>query len=137
MNPQAYLDLVHHDRDVFALLATASQSSAPRKDCTDWQCTLLFYMACISVKCFAATTGLAIQDHYQLRSWLNNQPALLGVARSYRKLEERSRDARYEGRRYSAAEMDQNKRWFGEVHQAVIALLRAGPLPRATPVAAF
>jgi hypothetical protein len=94
-------------------------------DVSDWKCTLLFYIACTYVKALGMARGKDIQDHFQLRQWLNTTDDLWGFAKPYRKLEERSRDARYEGRFYASRELADCGRWFSEVRDAVVGLLRA------------
>ena len=121
---ERYLKLVEHDLDTLALLS--AQARITKRDVTDWKCTLLFYMACIFMKALGRLRGKELQDHYQIKQWINTTPDLLSVAKSYRKLEERSRDARYEGRLFSTDELKQAVRWFVDIRDCVIGLLRAG-----------
>lgn len=44
--------------------------------------------------------GEDVQDHYTLRQLINTKPELYPIAKSYRHIEEASRDARYEGRKF-------------------------------------
>ena len=125
-----YLALVAHDARALALLSRA----ADREDVSDWQCTLLYYMACVYVKALGRFRQVDLQDHFQVKQWLNTSPDLVDVARPYRKLEDRSRDARYEGRRYSRDEQRQHVRWFEEVQDRVSALLRAGGIAGLTRI---
>jgi hypothetical protein len=122
--PAFYLQLIQHDSDVLATLSAAASSKTPPLDVSDWKCTLLFYMARIYMKALGRARGRDLQDHYGIKQWINTDAALVAIARSYRKLEERSRNARYEGRRYSRPELDQACRWFSEVRDHVSNLLK-------------
>ena len=119
-----YLRLIEHDLEVLKLLAGAAKARGG-VDVSDWKCTLLFYMACIYIKAFGRTQGKELQDHYNVKQWMNTTRELLPIAKPYRKLEERSREARYEGRKYDASEASQHARWFQEVRDGVVALLRS------------
>lgn len=119
-----YLRLVEHDLEVLGLLSKAAAHD--HKDVTDWQCTLLFYMACIYVKALGRLRNKDLQDHYQLKQWLNETPDLLSITKPYRKLEDSSRDARYEGRRFTRDEMSRLLRWYSEVRDGLVRLLKAG-----------
>jgi hypothetical protein len=122
--PVSYLKLIQHDSDVLATLSVAAARKSPPLDVSDWKCTLLFYMACIYMKALGRARGRDLQDHYGIKQWINTDAALIAIAKSYRKLEERSRDARYEGRLYSRIELDQACRWFSEVRDHVSSLLK-------------
>lgn len=97
---QRYIDLVVHDFNVLGLLTRASRQDPSIGNISDWQVTLLFYICCVYAKAACKTLGVDIQDHFSLRQFLNTEPRLVYVARSYRKIEEASRDARYEGRTF-------------------------------------
>ena len=132
--------MVEHNLDVLRLLSESARRGTPATDVSDWKCTLLFYMACIYVKALGKLRNKDLQDHYDLRQWLNSTPDLILITRPYRKLEERSRDARYEGRRFSSVEMKDSLRWFCEVRDRLSALLRAGgasPIPTIDPSSHF
>lgn len=118
-----YLQLVAHDLEVFKVISKANSGSA---DLSDWQCTLLFYMACIYVKALGRMRNKDLQDHYQLKQWLNETPDLVSITRSYRKLEDSSRDARYEGRKFNGDEMKRILRWFRDARDGLVALLKSG-----------
>jgi hypothetical protein len=129
---QPYLRLVEHDLEVLGLLTSAASKSD--KDVTDWQCTLLFYMACIYVKALGRLRNKDLQDHYQIKQWLNESPDLFPLIRSYRKLEDNSRDARYEGRVFTREEVSRLLRWFADVRDGVVKLLRAGGVTKVPAV---
>jgi len=120
------LKLIQHDLEVLATLSVASSRKSPPLDVSDWKCTLLFYMACIYMKALGRLRGRDLQDHYSIKQWINTDVALVTIAKSYRKLEERSRDARYEGRLYSRNELDQVYRWFCDVRDQISGLLKQG-----------
>lgn len=91
-----------------------------------WKCTLVFYMACIYVKALGRLRGKDLQDHYQVKQWLNTEPELREIAKSYRLIEERSRDARYEGRSFDSRELQEVARRFEQVRDRIADLLRQG-----------
>ena len=124
--PSHYLRMVEHNLDVLRLLSESARRAAPPTDVSDWKCTLLFYMACIYVKALGKFRHKDLQGHYELRQWLNGTPDLLGITKPYRKLEERSRDARYEGRRFTAQETAESLRWFCTIRDSLSSLLKAG-----------
>ena len=134
MNPEQYLRLVQHDLDTLALLAKAADGRTPPEDVSDWKCTLMFYMACVYVKALARSRQKDLQDHYNLRQWLNTTKDLLAITKPYRRLEERSRDARYEGRRFSCQELGQARSWFLEVRDHLVQLLESGGVKAAPGV---
>ena len=119
-----YLALVASDREVLAIVTNGGR--AAKRDVSDWQTTLVFYMACIYVKALGRLRGKDLQDHFQIKQWLNTTADLVLIAKPYRKLEDRSRDARYEGRRFATTEMEQHVLWFEIVRGAIERLLRAG-----------
>ena len=100
---EKYLRLIEHDFGVLELLTASAKRAQPPKDVSDWQVTLIFYITCIYIKALGRSFGRDIQDHYGLRQWLNTEPDLVVIARPYRHIEEPSRDARYEGRRFDQA----------------------------------
>ena len=133
---QPYLDLIEHDLEALGLLSTAAQAKKPAVDVSDWQCTLVYYMACIYVKAMGRTRGKDLQDHYQLKQWINTTSDLVPITKPYRKLEERSRDARYEGRKFTGDELNETFGWFAEVRDHLVALLKkegAGKVPVVDP----
>lgn len=131
-----YLKLVQHDLDALGFLSRGAEASSPPTDVTDWKVTFLFYITCIYVKALGRTRSIDFQDHYQVKQWLNTTPDLLPMTRSYRKLEERSRDARYEGRIFTPTEMAAALRWFDDVRDLVVGLLKTAGVanvPRVAP----
>lgn len=95
-----YFDLITHDLKLFDLLTGKMPNHLAKEDFSDWQVTVLFYMACIYLKAACSFLGIDIQDHFTLRQVINNRKEFYSIARDYRHLEEASRDARYEGRRF-------------------------------------
>lgn len=130
------LHVIRHDLDALTLLSRGAAANQPPLDVSDWKCTLLFYMACLYVRALAHQRGKDIQRHIEARDWINADKELIPIAKSYRKLEERSRDARYEGRKFTKSEMVEIHRWFCGVREALIRLLPASCLadvPRVDP----
>jgi len=123
--PGNLLELVKHDLETLALLSESATARKPPLDVSDWKWTLLFYMACIYVRALAEKRGKSIERHTDARDWLNIEPDLIYIAKPYRKLEERSRDARYEGRRFNPKEFAEGYGWFCEVRNKIVALLQA------------
>ncbi|MDA0837812.1 MAG: hypothetical protein O3B01_13580 [Planctomycetota bacterium] len=138
MNPpevQKYLELLKHDLKVLRLLTDAAKSSNPPEDVSDWQVTLLFYLACIYVKAAAQLYGERFDDHISLRGWLNREQDMIAMTRDYRKLEEASRDARYEGRLFSPREIEQEQlSRFETVRDHVVDVLRGKGVTRITEI---
>ena len=119
-----YLFLVQRDADCLRLLAQAARSEYPGRDVSDWIVTIHFYILCVYVKALGSCRQQNFQDHYAIRQWLNTEPDLLGIARPYRKVEEASRDARYEGRLFAPPEIQRFHQWFQEARDQFVALLR-------------
>lgn len=137
MKASDYLALIRHDVECLHLLAGAARTEKPPKDVSDWIITLHFYLLCVYVKALARCRQKDFQDHYAIRLWLNTEKDLLGVARPYRKVEEWSRDARYEGRLFTQPEILRFHHWFKEARDQLVALLRkeeAGQVPVPDPV---
>jgi hypothetical protein len=130
------LNIIRHDFDTLTLLSQGAAANKPPVDVSDWKCTILFYMACLYVRALAHQKGKDIHRHIEARDWINAEKDLIPIARSYRKLEERSRDARYEGRKFTRSEMDEILRWFCDVRETLIHLLAGSGLanvPRVDP----
>jgi len=121
-----YLELLKHDLTVLQLLTEAAESRDPPEDVSDWQVTLLFYLACIHVKAAGCLYSERFDDHLSLRDWMNRAPEMVKMTKDYRKLEEASRDARYEGRLFSPREirLDQLPR-FEAVRDHIVSVLRS------------
>ena len=97
---QKYFGLLDHDLKLFDLLTGKIPNHLLKEDFSDWQVTVLFYMACIYLKAGCNFLNIDIQDHFTLRQTINNRKEFYPIARVYRHLEEASRDARYEGRKF-------------------------------------
>ena len=121
---EKYLHLIQHDVDALGLLVGAARASKPPKNVSDWAITLHFYILCVYVKALGRCRGKDFQDHYSIREWLNEEKDLLFIARPYRKVEEWSRDARYEGRVFDPSEVGRFHKWFVEVRNGFVALLQ-------------
>lgn len=120
-----YLQQVRRTEKTLKLLVKATQREDPRVDVSDWAVTIHFYVLCVYVKALGRCRGQDFQDHYGIRQWLNTEPDLLRIARPYRKIEEWSRDSRYEGRTFSSAEFARLHEWFVEVRDCLTSLLQA------------
>lgn len=128
-----YLLQVQSNEKALRLLVAAAQAETPRVDVSDWAVTMHFYILCVYVKALGRCRGRDFQDHYGIRQWLNTESDLLQAARPYRKVEEWSREARYEGRTFYSSEMERFHDWFELVRDQLTALLRAHGL-KAVPV---
>ena len=136
MNATDYSALAAHDLEALRLLSLAASKESPAVDVSDWKCTLLFYIACIKVKAAGMTRSVVLKDHFGLRQWINTTADLLPITRSYRKLEEFSREARYEGRRFRQSELQTALRWFLDVRDHIDGLLHTAgvsPVPVIDP----
>jgi len=104
----AYSTLAAHDLETLRLLSLSASRETPPVDVSDWKCTLMFY-----------TTA-----------------DLLPITSSYRKLEEFSREARCEGRRFRPVELQTAFSWFLDVHNHIDRLLHTtgvSPVPVIDP----
>ena len=128
---QRYLAIAEHDGVVLRMLVEGSKGEGT-EDTTDWQVALLYYIMCIRVKALGSCRGVELQDHYSIKQWLNAESDLLGIARPYRKAEEWSRDARYEGRRFGRDELKRYLGWFASVYDHLGALLQNEGVPAGT-----
>jgi len=95
-----YFEMIKHDFDTLDFLTAAPPKNLEKSDFSDWQVTLLFYIACVYVKSVLCSLGIDIENHYSLRREITANPELKPFYRKYRQLEEASRDARYEGRKF-------------------------------------
>jgi hypothetical protein len=120
-----YLDLVRHDHRCATLLARGAAQDKTRVDVTDWLITYHFYILCVYVEALGLCRQKDFQDHYAIRAWLNDAADLLAIAKSYRKVEEWSRDARYEGRKFTVLEIDRFHGWFSHVRDRLADLIEA------------
>jgi len=96
-----YLSLIKHDLNLLDLLTGKLPAHLENEDFSDWEVTILFYINCIYLKAVCRLFGEDIQDHYSLRQIINTHNELTSIAKAYRHLEEDSRDARYEGRKFN------------------------------------
>jgi hypothetical protein len=132
---QRYQDLLKHDLAVFELLTQAAKAKKPPEDVSDWQVTLLFYLACVYVKLAGCLYSKRFDDHISLRQWINTENDMLAITRDYRKLEEASRDARHEGRRFAPVEIRSVQlRRFESVQDHVVAVVAAKGVPGVTRI---
>ena len=138
MTATDYLALAKHDYDTLVLLSQAAAQKQPRFDASDWKVALTFYMACIYVKALAAIRGKQFRKHEDLRTWINVTQDVIPIASTYRALEEKSRDARYEGRKFRRAELEEVSALFNRVRDGIERLLASAgitPLPGLDPSA--
>ncbi len=137
--PAEYLDLVRHTHAVLKLMAEANRGNGQAGDISDWVVTLHFYILCTYVKALGSSRKCDFRSHNHIHAWIAGTKDLQGAFRSYRKVEEWSRDARYEGRTFPPAEMAAVHRWFVDVRDQVGGLLEAAgvrPVPRVAIVEA-
>ncbi len=122
---EKYLALVSHDLKLFDLVTRLIPSSASKEDFSDWQVTILFYMACIFLKAACSLLGEDVQDHFMMRQIINNRQEFYSIAKAYRHLEEASRDARYEGRVFDKQYiLDRLIPKFNSVRDCIVDLLK-------------
>lgn len=127
-NALGYVRLAERDRATLILLRDAARRSGA--DVSGWIITLHFYVLCVLVKAVGRTVGEDFQDHFRIRQWINTHDPMSPLAASYRNVEEWSRDARSEGRRFNAAEFARFRAWFEHVRDGVGDILtRAGVSP--------
>jgi len=99
-NIKTYFELIEHDFKVLDLLTEEYPPNLKNEDFSDWIITLLYYMSCIYIKAYFQSIGVNIQNHQALKEEISRSSKLYFIFIPYRKLEEASRDARYEGRKF-------------------------------------
>jgi hypothetical protein len=95
-----FIYLAEHNLKLFDLLTGQLPKHIKDEDFSDWQVTIIFYMACILVKALCATLNEDPRSHLDIRQLIHNKNEFQSFAKEYRKLEEASRQARYEGRTF-------------------------------------
>lgn len=97
-----YLNLIEHNSRLLDLITGTRPVHLKDDDFSDWQVTTIFYMSCIYLKAVCVLFGEDVQDHYTLRQLINTRKEIYenDIAKYYRHIEEASRDARYEGRKF-------------------------------------
>ena len=124
-NVNNYLNLIEHNVRLLELLTGIRPQHLEKEDFSDWRVTIVFYISCIYIKAACSLLGIDIQDHFTLHSIINTQKEFLPISKYYRHIEEASRDARYEGRKF-----DKNfitKRIlpkFNEVRDCAVSLIK-------------
>ena len=103
-----YLNLIEHNLRLLDLISGTRPSHLKDDDFSDWQVTIIFYMSCIYLKAVCVLFDEDVQDHYTLRQMINTRKEIYedDIAKYYRHIEEASRDARYEGRRFDKASVE-------------------------------
>ncbi len=96
-----YFHLIEHNVKLLDLLTGECPQHLENEDFSGWQVTVIFYISCIYIKAACCLFGINIQDHYALRKIINTEKDFLSISKFYRHIEEASRDARYEGRKFS------------------------------------
>lgn len=122
---ERYARLIGRNAIAARLLAQAAGKQVPAHDASDWLIIMHFYILCVYVKCLGKCRGTDFQDHYQIRKWLNSETDMLAMARPYRKVEEWSRDARYEGRTFDSTEFRRFESYYCAVRDHLFQLLVA------------
>ena len=125
VDAERYLAQVRRSEKALGLLTQAALAETPTEDVSDWVVTIHFYILCVYLKALGRCRGMDFQDHYAIRQWLNTESDLLSIARPYRKVEEWSRDSRYEGQTFAPPEISRFHSWFEDVRDHVVRLLRA------------
>ena len=102
-----YFNLIQHNTKLLDLVTCNQVDHLLDEDFSDWQLTVIFYIACIYLKSSCFIIGIDVQDHASMRNILNTNKDLRSfwpVIKFYRHIEEASRDARYEGRKFTKEE---------------------------------
>ncbi|GAX62481.1 glyceraldehyde-3-phosphate dehydrogenase/erythrose-4-phosphate dehydrogenase [Candidatus Scalindua japonica] len=100
VNIDKYLNLVEHNSNLLRLITEKPSGSYKDVDFSDWQVTIIFYISCIYLKSVCSIFGLDVQNHFTIRKTMNERDELRPIFNDYRKIEEASRDARYEGKKF-------------------------------------
>ncbi len=95
-----FIYLTEHHHKLFDLLTGKLPEHLKNENFSDWQATTIFYMACILVKALCVTLNEDPKSHFEIRQLTYKNSELQSFAKEYRKLEEASRQARYDGRTF-------------------------------------
>jgi hypothetical protein len=125
---QKLLTVAHRDAVCAKLLAKAARSDKTSPDVSDWLITIQFYSLCLYVRALGLARGRELTNHEDARSWINDTPDLREMARDYRLVETRSREARYDGRLYERLEILEFNERFTAAMVHVLPLLRSSGL---------
>lgn len=120
-----YFELIERHHLCLRLLADAGRIHGKTSETSGWIVTLHFYVLCAYFKAIGKSFGIDFQDHYAIRQWMNSEEDVCYLFQHYRKVEEWSRDARYEGRMFGAEEIENRlHNWFKLVRDGVVSQLR-------------
>jgi hypothetical protein len=117
-----YLSIVRRNEETLKVLSVAADQA--KHDASDWIITIHFYILCLYAKALGVCRGQNFQDHISIRRWLNTDADTMPMAKSYRKVEEASRDARYEGALFTSTDCQRFERWFLDARDHLVRLLK-------------
>ena len=120
-----YFSLINHNDNLLEIISLHVPGHLQNEDFSDWKVTLTFYMICIYVKTYLDLIGIDVQDHYTIKQHINTIDNLIPIAKNYRHVEEASRDARYEGRKYDDTYLKNRiLPKYNQIRNKLIALLK-------------
>ena len=82
-------------------------------------------MLCLLAKAIAKSRGIDFRSHEDIRQWINTEKDIWGISKDYRKAEEMSREARYEGRLFNAEDIRRFNGWYCSVRRHLVDLLKS------------
>ena len=106
------------------VMLAGAQRGTPPIQCSDWLVTQNFYAALHLVAALAETDNETHEGHEDRNEYVNRR--LRPAFSAYRRLSDKSRDARYDGRLFSVQELAELRGHFATVRDNV-----ARPLGRA------
>jgi hypothetical protein len=126
-NIDKYLELIKHNSKLLDLITGNRPEHLTHEDFSDWQVTVMFYISCIYLKAVCTLHNIDIQDHHKLRETINTNQSLKklwNISKDYRHIEESSRDARYEGRKFDKNNIERLLRKFYNVRDCAIGIIK-------------
>lgn len=94
-------------------------------DCSiGWAVTVIFYSALHYIEAYFVTYRKGYNNHYSRSSAIQNDPRIRSLYDDYRKLEDLSREARYDAASFNKGDLVSAKEFKENIRQAVEALLK-------------
>src|SRR5438093_2301199 len=122
---QKLVEVAKRQRDCAGLLAEAARTAPKPQDVSGWLITLHFYVLCLLAKAVAKSRGIDFRSQEDIRQWINTEKDIWGISKDYRKAEEMSREARYEGRLFNAEDIRRFNGWYCSVRRHLVGLIKS------------
>jgi len=125
---QACIKTGEHHFLVLTFVSRTAESTTPATDVSGWKGTLAYYVACLFLRALAHQRGRTFIRHVEANSWMFSQSDLMPITSSYRSLEERSRNARYDGKQFNRLKLQEVADWYDQVMDLLVSLLKSAGL---------